>query len=233
MKVNGKFFNYKYQGFGKENIVFVYGFGGILYYWSLLILIFFLDMIYLLYFFDLEGNGLSLMYFFSDLIVELFVVDFCGIFDLGNMFEFNFVVFVVYFMGCLVVMWFVFDNLQFVKKLVLVGLLFFLFFSVVFEGIFVRVVFVWVKGMNVVVQIVVNVGILECLKKYNFFVIVVIILSFFGQDLEVYVKVCWVLVWVQQVLDLEFVKMKILIIIGDEDKVFLFKLCEGYVGRIG
>lgn len=232
-KVNGKPLNYKHQGSGKENIVFVHGLGGTLHYWSPLISTLSLDTTHSLHLFDLEGHGLSPTHPLSDLTVESFAADLRGIFDLGNISELNPAVLVAHSMGCLVAMRFVLDNPQLVKKLVLVGPPPSPLPSAASEGTFARAALVRAKGMNAVAQTVVNAGTSERSKKHSPLAIAAITLSLLGQDPEAYAKACWALARAQQALDLESVKTKTLIITGDEDKVSPPKSCEGYVGRIG
>ncbi|CEI70852.1 hypothetical protein FVEN_g672 [Fusarium venenatum] len=228
-ELNGKQFNYKRQGSGSNHIVFVHGLGGTMDYWTPLISKLFLSE-YSLHLFDLEGHGLSPTHPLSQLSIESFASDIRSIFDVANI-STSATLF-AHSLGCLAALKFTLDNPTLVGKLVLIGPPPSPLPDAASEGAYARATVVRSKGMQAVVDAVVDAGTSGHSKQENPIAITAVRLSLLGQDPESYAKALWALAGATKELKVEQIQAKTLIITGDEDKVSPSSLCEKYASRI-
>ncbi|CAG9948325.1 unnamed protein product [Clonostachys rosea f. rosea IK726] len=231
-QVNGKNLNYQRLGSGANQIVFVHGLGGTLDYWTPLISTLSLAETNTLHLFDLEGHGSSPTHPLSQLSIESFVGDIKAIFEAAGASASAPATLVAHSMGCLAAIKFTLDNPALVENLVLVGPPPSPLPEAASKGSYTRAALVRSKGMNAVVDTIVDAGTSSNTKKANPLAIAAVRISLLGQDPESYAKAVWALANATQKLDVEAIEAKTLIVTGDEDKVSPPSLCEAYTSRI-
>ncbi|CAH0028547.1 unnamed protein product [Clonostachys rhizophaga] len=231
-QVNGKNLNYQRLGSGANHIVFVHGLGGTLDYWTPLISTLSLAETNTLHLFDLEGHGASPTHPLSQLSIESFAADIKSIFETAGASASAPATLVAHSMGCLAALKFTLDNPGLVEKLVLVGPPPSPLPEAASKGSYARASLVRSKGMNAVVDTIVDAGTSSNTKKANPLAIAAVRISLLSQDPESYAKAVWALANATQKLDVEAIKAKTLIVTGDEDKVSPPSLCEAYTSRI-
>ncbi|CAG9982926.1 unnamed protein product [Clonostachys byssicola] len=231
-QVNGKNLNYQRLGSGPNQIVFVHGLGGTLDYWTPLISTLSLAETSTLHLFDLEGHGSSPTHPLSQLSIESFAADIKSVFEAAGASTSAPATLVAHSMGCLAAIKFTLDNPGLVEKLVLVGPPPSPLPEAASKGSFTRAALVRSKGMNAVVDTIVDAGTSSKTKKANPLALAAVRISLLSQDPESYAKAVWALANATQKLDVEAIMAKTLIVTGDEDKVSPPSLCEGYTSRI-
>ncbi|KAF9774274.1 hypothetical protein IL306_007765 [Fusarium sp. DS 682] len=229
---NGKKLNYQKQGSGSNQIVFVHGLGGTLDYWTPLISKLSLSESNTLHLFDLEGHGLSPTHPLSQLTIDSFASDISAVFNAAGITSSAPATLFAHSLGCLASLKFSLDSPDLVSKLVLVGPPPSPMPEAGSNGAYARAAVVRSKGMQAVVDAVVDAGTSAHSKKTNPIAIAAIRLSLLGQDPESYAKAAWALAGATQELEVERIKAKTLIITGDEDKVSPPALCQKYASRI-
>ncbi|OBS22840.1 hypothetical protein FPOA_09163 [Fusarium poae] len=228
-EINGKQLNYKRQGSGSNHIVFVHGLGGTMEYWTPLISKLSLSD-YSFHLFDLEGHGLSPTHPLSKLSIESFASDIRSIFNVAKI-STSATLF-AHSLGCLAALKFTLDNPELVDKLVLAGPPPSPLTDAASKDAYARAAVVRTKGMQAVVDAVVDAGTSEHSKQENPIAIAAVRLSLLGQDPESYAKALGALAGATTELEVEQVQAKTLIITGVEDKVSSVALCETYASRI-
>ncbi|CAI6091809.1 unnamed protein product [Clonostachys chloroleuca] len=231
-QVNGKSLNYLRLGSGANQIVFVHGLGGTLDYWTPLVSTLSLAETNTLHLFDLEGHGSSPTHPLSQLSIASFASDIKAIFEAAGASASAPATLVAHSMGCLAAIKFTLDNPGLVDKLVLVGPPPSPLPEAASKGSYTRAALVRSKGMNAVVDTIVDAGTSSNTKKANPLAIAAVRISLLSQDPESYAKAVWALANATQKLDVEAIKAKTLIVTGDEDKVSPPSLCEAYTSRI-
>ncbi|KAB5585384.1 hypothetical protein GE09DRAFT_1070519 [Coniochaeta sp. 2T2.1] len=232
--INGKPLHCQRLGSGEQSIVFVHGLGGTKDYWTPLVSALNLTDKATCHLFDFEGHGLSPTHPLSALSIESLASDLAGIFQHVGASESNPATLVAHSMGCLVAMRFALDNPSLINKLILVGPPPSPLPKPAADGAYARAALARTRGMAAVVDAVVGAGTSVKTKKENPVAVAAVRLSLLGQDPESYAKACAALAGsVGKGLEVEGLKMRTLIVTGDEDKVSPPGLCEKYVGRMG
>lgn len=232
-QINSKPLHYQRLGSGSESIIFVHGLGGTKDYWTPLASALSLADRATLHLFDFEGHGLSPTHPLSALSIESLAADLAGVFAVAGASASKPATLVAHSMGCLVSMRFALDNPGLVKKLVLVGPPPSPLPKPASDGTYARAALARSKGMSAVVDAVVGAGTSDRTKKENPVAVAAARLSLLGQDPESYAKACRALAGATAELPVEGLRVPVLIVTGDEDKVSPPALCEKYVARMG
>ncbi|VUC30790.1 unnamed protein product [Clonostachys rosea] len=231
-QLNSKNLNYQRLGSGANHIVFVHGLGGTLDYWTPLISTLSLVETNTLHLFDLEGHGSSPTHPLSQLSIESFAADIKSVFEIAEASTSAPATLMAHSMGCLAAIKFTLDNPGLVEKLVLIGPPPSPLPEAASRASYDRAALVRSKGMNVVVDTIVDAGTSSNTKKANPLAIAAVRISLLSQDPESYAKAVSALAGATQKLDVEAIKAKTLIVTGDEDKVSPPSLCEAYTSKI-
>lgn len=228
--VNSKQLYYRQLGnSSRPPIIFIHGLGSSSEFYSPLISALGLHQTHSLHLLDLEGHGLSPTSAASELTIESYASDYAA---LAKQMKLKEVTVIAHSMGCFVALTLALKYPELVSKLVLIGPAPNPLPTAGQNGARARAALVRSSGMAAVVDAVITAGTSEKSKTSNLIAIAALRLSLLGQDPEGYAKGCTALAGMSQALPVEKLKVPVLIVTGEEDKVSPPHVCEKYVSEI-
>jgi pimeloyl-ACP methyl ester carboxylesterase len=220
------------MGSGGTPIIFIHGLGGTMNYWVPVISALSLANSHNVHLLDLEGHGLSPTHPLSVLTIESYTSDVEGVCRHAQVSQSNPAIVVGHSLGCLIAMNFALNNLQLVKKVVLVSPPVSPTPEAAAQGLLERAAIARTKGMTALVDVVADGAISGQQTPTNFIAIAASRLSLLGQDPEGYAKACSAIAGATTTLKVENLQAETLLICGDADKVTPPAGAEQYAKRI-
>jgi len=228
--IDSKPLYYRHSGTSSGTpIIFIHGLGGSSEFFVPLISALSLDKTHSLHLLDLEGHGLSPTSAASEVTIESYASDFAA---LAQQKKIKGATVIAHSMGCFVALTLALKVPELVSKLVLIGPPPNPLPTAGQNGSIARAALVRSSGMAAVVDAIITAGTSEKSKTDNPVAIAAIRLSLLGQDPEGYAKGCQALACVSQALPVENLKVDVLIVTGEEDKVSPPQVCEKYASEI-
>ncbi|OBT70787.1 hypothetical protein VF21_10087 [Pseudogymnoascus sp. 05NY08] len=228
--INGKLLYYRNVGEHQgPPVIFIHGLGGTSEYYTPLISVLGLADAHSIHLLDLEGHGLSPTSAASTVSISSYAADYAALAELKNI---RGATVIAHSMGCHVALTLTLNRPELVSKLVLIGPP----PSPVPEptrvGSIARAAIVRSSGMTTIVDAVVTAGTSTISKAHNPLAIAAVRMSLLGQDPEGYAKGCTALAGSSEPIAVKDVKVPILIVTGDEDKVSPPQVCEKLAAKV-
>jgi 2-keto-4-pentenoate hydratase/2-oxohepta-3-ene-1,7-dioic acid hydratase in catechol pathway/pimeloyl-ACP methyl ester carboxylesterase len=228
LKVNGKLLNIVKSGVaGGDRITYVHGLGGSMEYWAPLISTLQLDKTHENVLLDLEGHGLSPTAASSVITITSYAADLAAIFTKPS-------ILIAQGMGCLVALTFASAHPDLVTKLILIGPPPFVIPTAAREAHLKLAVSVRARGMlhsgNVVG--IADIGTSKKTKESKPLALSAVRQFLLSQDPEGYAKGCTALAGATEELDMEPLRMPVLIVTGDENDGCTAEILAFYQRRL-
>jgi pimeloyl-ACP methyl ester carboxylesterase len=228
--IHSKQLYYRHAGVASGSpIIFIHGLGGSSEFYTPLITSLGLEKTHSLHLLDLEGHGLSPTSAASTISISSYASDFHALAQYANI---TGATVIAHSMGCLVALALALKHPELVSKLVLLGPPPTPLPEAGQIGSIARAATVRSSGMASVVDAVVTAGTSAKSKTDNPIGIAAVRMSLLGQDPEGYAKGCTAFAGASEVLPVQQIKSRTLIVTGDEDKVSPPQLCEKYSTEI-
>lgn len=228
--INSKLLNVETAGEGLSRAVFVHGLGGSTEFYGPLLKVSHLETSYKCIRYDIEGHGLSPTKSNSVLSIESYTADLAALFaSLGNKQS----VLVAHSMGCLIALSFAAQRPELIRQLILLGPARYPVPATAAEGQSKRAGAVRAGGMRACAETVATNGTSAKTKSTNPSAYSAVKAILMSQDPEGYAKACTALGRASTInIDLSKLRMPVLIITGDEDKVSPVAACQGLTERL-
>jgi len=228
--INSKHLYYRHTGIATGSpIIFIHGLGGSSEFYTPLISSLGLEKTHSLHLLDLEGHGLSPTSAGSTISISSYASDFHA---LAQHSKISGATVIAHSMGCLIALTLATKYPILVSKLILLGPPPNPLPEAGQKGSIARAATVRSSGMAAVVDAVVTAGTSAKSKTDNPLGIAAARMSLLGQDPEGYAKGCTALAGAVEILPVQQIKAKTLIVTGDEDKVSPPQVCEKYAAEI-
>ncbi|TVY73494.1 Uncharacterized protein LSUE1_G005823 [Lachnellula suecica] len=228
--IGSKYLYYRHAGVATMSpIIFIHGLGGSSEFYTPLIAALGLEKSHSLHLLDIEGHGLSPTSATSTISIESYAADFDNLAKQKNI---KSATIIANSMGCLVAMTLAVQYPALVSNLVLIGPPPLPFPEAGRNGLIARAATLRSLGMAAVVDAVTADGTSSKSKADNPVAIAAIRMSLLGQDPEGYAKGCTALAGASEALPVRDIKVKTLIITGEEDKASPPQVCEKYAREI-
>jgi pimeloyl-ACP methyl ester carboxylesterase len=228
--INSKQLYYRHAGVVTGSpIVFIHGLGGSSEFYTPLIASLDLEKTHSLHLLDLEGHGLSPTSAASTVSISSYASD---VADLAQTIHINETIIIAHSMGCLIALTVALRHPELVSRLILIGPPSNPLPNIAQNSSMARAALVRSSGMAAVVDAVVTAGTSAKSKTDNPLAIAAIRMSLLSQDPEGYAKGCTALAGAMEVLVMQIIFAKTLIITGGEDKVSPPQACEKYASEI-